>query len=151
MISKQKEKILLRKLNKIEEGIRDLESSEKKRNARIIKRNKNIRFPKTIDILEKTWKIELTEDIEPPDQNSGEKLNGLCQQHNRKIILNLSNKDITETLVHELIHAIDYEAESVFNELKKSKIKEFKEFRVRILARVWTQIFKQLRGNENGD
>jgi len=143
MISKQLEKKIWKKIEKVEEGIKDLRLTEKKRNAKIIKRNKKIRFPETIDILGNTWTISLEEEL----SFSGKEVNGLYYWRNRKISLCLANKDIVETLLHEVQHAIDYEFGNAFDELRKLKgNKHFNEFRVSTLAKIWVSIFKQLRG-----
>lgn len=143
MVSKQQEKKIWKKIEKIEKEIKDLKLSEKKRNAKIIKRNKKIRFPETIDILGNTWTILLEEEL----SLSEEKVNGFCSYRNRKISLCLASKDIVETLLHEIQHAIDHEFGKCFDELRKLRAnKVFEEFRVSTLAKIWISIFKQLRG-----
>lgn len=143
MISKKEEKKLLKKIEKIEEGIKNLQLSLKRHNAKIIKRNKKVRFPEHIDILGNAWRIEFSEDL----RDSKEKLDGLCQYSKREISLSLSNKDIIGALLHELQHAIDYEFGRVFDEMRKIRgNKHFDEFRVDTLAEIWLGIFRQLRG-----
>lgn len=143
MISKKEEKRLWKKIEKVEEEIKNLQLSLKRRAAKIIKKNKSVRFPETLDILGNTWRIELSEDLKSP-----EKLNGLCQQRSRTISLCLSNKNIVGTLLHEIQHAVDHEYGRCFDELRKLKgNKHFNEFRVDTLAKIWLGIFKQLRGD----
>lgn len=143
MMSKKQEKKILKKVEEIQNGIKDLELSEKRRNAKIIKRNKSVRFPKTIDILGNTWTISLEEKL----SFSEVKVNGLCTHRGRKISLCLSDKEIVETLLHEIQHAIDYDFGVCFDELRKLRMnKLFDEFRVSTLAKIWLNVFKQLRG-----
>ena len=143
MVSKQQEKKIWKKVLKIEESIKDMKLKEKARNKKIIKRNKNIRFPKKINILENEWTIEFSEDLHKAE----EKVNGLCYKHNRTISLCLTNKEIVQTLLHELQHGIDAEFGDAFSELwKLRRNKTFDEFRVKTISGIWLDIFKQLRG-----
>ncbi|KKM61699.1 hypothetical protein LCGC14_1529080 [marine sediment metagenome] len=154
-MSKQQEKKILimtrmlsKKIEGIEENIKDLELSDKKKRAKVIRRNKSVRFPKTLDILGNTWRVELEEYLE----NSEGKVNGLCHWRTRRISLCLSDKNIVETLLHEVQHAIDYEFGNCFDELRRLKgNKLFDEFRVSTLAKIWVSVFKQLRGNAKVD
>jgi len=146
MITKQQEKSLLKKIEKVENKIKILQLPDKQQRAKIIKRNKKVKWPETIDILEYIWHIEMSEDLH---NKEGKKVKGLCYTPKRRIFIDLASEDIVKVILHELIHSIDYEFGRVFDGMRVIRAnKIFNEFRVDTLAQIWLDIFKQLKGIE---
>lgn len=145
MITKKREKQIIKKIESVEQEINLVRAKLKKKIKLIIERNRKINFPKSIEILGEKWSIILSEDL----SNESGKLNGLCYKKTKVIMLCLSNENIIRTCLHELQHSIDYETANSFEAMKKENT-YFNEIRVSTLAEIWLGIFKQLKGIENG-
>ena len=68
-----------------------------------------LKLPKQIEILGRTWKIEI-------DKNISDKCHGNCNYGKRTIKLTKGWADLTQVLGHELSHAFLFETNLMENE-----------------------------------